>query len=210
MAQSPWKPSAERERQRAMKREAVLRVAARMFVESGYHKTSLDGIAERLGVTKPTVYHYFRSKEDILFECLNVGYGMFSEACEAGLQSRQNGRERLVAALEAYANVVITDFGICLVRLADHDLSPESLVRVRAVEAEVDRRLRRLVEDGIADGSIAPCDAKVAAFTLAGALSWFGHRAQSGRSAALLALMKQSVAIMLQRLSPRPDPHAGG
>lgn len=210
MAQSPWKPSAERERQRAMKREAVLRVAARMFVESGYHKTSLDGIAERLGVTKPTVYHYFRSKEDILFACLNVGYGMFSEACEAGLQSRQNGRERLVVALEAYADVVITDFGICLVRLADHDLSPESLVRVRAVEAEVDRRLRGLVEDGIADGSIAPCDAKVAAFTLAGALSWFGHRAQSGRSAALLALMKQSVEFMLQGLSPRPDPHAGG
>lgn len=203
MAQSPWKPSAERERQRAMKRDAVLRVAARMFVENGYHKTSLDGIAERLGVTKPTVYHYFRSKEDILFECLNVGYTMFNDACDTALRSRQNGRERLVVALEAYAEVVITDFGICLVRLADHDLSPESLARVRAVEAEVDRRLRRLIEDGIADGSIAPCDAKVAAFTLAGALSWFGHRAQSGRSTSLLELMKQSIDFMLQGVLPR-------
>ena len=42
---SPWKPSPERIRERAVKREAVILAAARAFRERGYHNTSLDDIA---------------------------------------------------------------------------------------------------------------------------------------------------------------------
>jgi TetR/AcrR family transcriptional regulator, cholesterol catabolism regulator len=49
------------------RREEILREAALLFLESGYRGTSMGAIAERVGVAKPTLYHYWRSKEDILY-----------------------------------------------------------------------------------------------------------------------------------------------
>ncbi len=72
-AASPWKASHERQRDREVKRDAVIRAAAREFNRKGYHNTSLDDIAARLEVTKPTVYYYVTSKEQLLFQCFVAG-----------------------------------------------------------------------------------------------------------------------------------------
>jgi AcrR family transcriptional regulator len=65
---SPWRASRERAREREIKREAVIRAAVHAFNRKGYHNTSLDDIAAALDVTKPTVYYYVTSKEQLLFE----------------------------------------------------------------------------------------------------------------------------------------------
>ena len=70
---SPWLPFESRRRARDEKREAVLRTAVQLFLEQGYHRATLNGVAERLNITKPALYNYFRSKEDILFECWSIG-----------------------------------------------------------------------------------------------------------------------------------------
>lgn len=44
--------------------------ALRQFEEYGYHETSVDGIAKALGISRPTLYQYFESKQDILAELL--------------------------------------------------------------------------------------------------------------------------------------------
>ena len=57
-AASPWTRPPERGARAAasIKRDAVLRAAAQLFNDKGYHATSLDMVAERLSVTKPTLY----------------------------------------------------------------------------------------------------------------------------------------------------------
>ncbi|MBR9762693.1 MAG: helix-turn-helix transcriptional regulator [Rhodobacteraceae bacterium] len=57
---------ASREELRERKRRAALRVASRLFNEKGYHATSLDEIADRIGVTKTALFYYFRNKEELL------------------------------------------------------------------------------------------------------------------------------------------------
>ncbi len=49
-------------------RERILRAAVRLFSERGYHATSLKQLADQAGMTAPNLYHYYRSKEAILFE----------------------------------------------------------------------------------------------------------------------------------------------
>ena len=71
--QSPWMPFESRRRARDEKREAVLRTAVALFLEQGYHGTTLNHVAERLNITKPALYNYFRGKDDILFECWALG-----------------------------------------------------------------------------------------------------------------------------------------
>src|SRR5882724_9538798 len=72
-AQSPWVPFENRRRARDEKREAVLRTAVRLFLEQGYHRATLNEVAERLNITKPALYNYFRGKDEILFECWATG-----------------------------------------------------------------------------------------------------------------------------------------
>ncbi|MBC7104219.1 MAG: helix-turn-helix transcriptional regulator, partial [Parvibaculum sp.] len=50
---SPWKKAPDRRSERNLKQEAVLAAAARVFAERGYHRASLDEVAQILNVTKP-------------------------------------------------------------------------------------------------------------------------------------------------------------
>src|SRR6188472_3016567 len=70
---SPWLPFESRRRARDEKREAVLQTAVQLFLEQGYHRATLNEVAERLNITKPALYNYFRGKDEILFECWALG-----------------------------------------------------------------------------------------------------------------------------------------
>src|SRR5512140_3547260 len=76
---SPRKAFADRRRDPETKREAVLQTAAQLFLEKSYGRTSLNDVANRLNITKPALYHYFRNKEQILLECYRLGCGLIEE-----------------------------------------------------------------------------------------------------------------------------------
>ena len=165
----------DRQRERALKREAVLRTAARMFNEKGFHATSLDEVAERLNVTKPTLYYYVSSKDEILFECVRTGLEMVRAGIDEVARSGGTAADRLLACMRAYGRVVTMDFGACVIRVGEDPLPPHSRRELRRLKAEIDHEFRNLIASGVEDGSLAPCDPKVAAFAIAGALSWIGR-----------------------------------
>jgi hypothetical protein len=68
-----------------------------------------------------------------------------------------------------------TDFGASLVRFDLRDLTERNAAVARAAKKRIDATFRRYLADGIADGSVRPCDPKLAAFAIAGALNWIGH-----------------------------------
>jgi AcrR family transcriptional regulator len=172
---SPWLPTRGRAEQRALKREAVLRTAAQLFNEKGYAASTLDEVAERLGVSKPTVYYYAESKDAILFDCVRKGLELLQQAIRDVDAAGGRALDKLVAAMRAYVDIVTMDFGMCVIRVGEDPLPPEGRQKLRRMKAALDREFRELIRQGIAEGSIAPCDPKLAAFTLAGALSWIGR-----------------------------------
>lgn len=201
--ESPWQQERVRAEQRAVKRDAVILTAARAFRERGYHNTSLDDIAARLSVTKPTIYHYVTSKEQILFECFRTGLDLIRAAFVEVQGSRASGRERLVLVLRRYLEAVTSDFGWCMVRAEDQDLGADMSRQIGALKTEIDRGLRRLIEEGIADGSIAPCDPKMAAFALAGSLNWISHWYRADDSLRPDEIADRFLSVFEQGLKPR-------
>ena len=153
-AVSPWKPSSERARQREIKRDAVVLAAARAFRLRGYHNTSVDDLAALLNVTKPTIYHYLDNKEEILFECFRTGLDQIKSAFDEIRDSNTPAIERLTAVMRRYAEAITSEFGWCMVRAEDQDLSPVMSKRINTLKSEIDQGIRRLIKDGIADGSI--------------------------------------------------------
>jgi AcrR family transcriptional regulator len=163
---------ATRRRDPATKREAVLQTAAQLFLEKSYSRTSLNDVAERLSITKPALYHYFRNKEGLLLECYRLGTAMIEETLNEIAAHCGNGFGKVEAFIYSYANVMTVDYGMCVMRLDEGDLSRSAFENVRRYKRKIDRRLRSFIEEGIADGSIAPCDARLAAFAIAGAVNW--------------------------------------
>lgn len=206
---NPW--SSRRRRDHADKRDAVVRAAARAFNERGFHNTSLDDIAAALGVTKPTVYYYVESKEHLLFECFLAGLEGIREGFRRAEKSGLPGRDRLAAVIRDYAQAVASEFGWCMVRAEDQDLGPELRGRIRALKSEIDQGIRRLVAEGMRDGSIAPCDPKMTAFAVAGALNWIAQWYRESQPMGSADIADAFVTIFERGLLPReavPAPQA--
>ncbi len=172
LSSTHWQAFASRRRDPETKRDAVLQTAAQLFLEKSYARTSLNDVAEKLNITKPAIYHYFRNKEEILIECYRLGTGMIGEILDGIEASYCTGYHKVKAFIYSYVKVLTVDFGRCVMRLDQGDLSPDALADVRAYKRRIDRRLRAFIQEGLEDGSIAPCDPKITAFAIAGAVNW--------------------------------------
>lgn len=206
---SPWSARRGRPRDRQVKREAVIRAAARAFNARGYHNTSIDDIAAALNVTKPTIYYYVANKERLLLECFLAGLERIRAAFRGIEYSRLPARDQLNEVMRQYAQAIASDYGWCMVRAEDQDLSPESGARIRALKSEIDQGMRRLLQAGMRDGSIAPCNAKMTAFAIAGALNWIAHWFRENRSMSATEVADAFVDVFNRGLIPRPAPGAG-
>jgi len=172
---SPWEARRRPRHEHALKREAVIHAAARAFRERGYHNTSLDDLAASLRVTKPTLYLYVPNKEAILFECFRAGLAQIQASLDAAERGGGPAADRLFAFIRGYATAIVGTFGWCMLRAEDQHLGAAMSRKIKLLKAGIDKRMRALIEAGIADGSIRRCDARMTAFALAGALNWMGH-----------------------------------
>ena len=200
---SAWRAGRKRLRDHSVKRDAVIQVAARAFREHGFHNTSLDAIAAELEVTKPTIYYYVTNKEQLLFECFVAGLEPMQSALREQKSSTAPARERLNAVLRQYAQAVASDFGWCLVRAEHQDLNEPMSGQVRALKVEIDQGIRRLLKDGVKDGSIRSCDTKMTAFALAGALNWIPHWYREKQALSPQQIADAFVTIFEEGLRPR-------
>lgn len=199
-----WREGRKRLRDHSVKRDAVIRAAARAFKERGFHKTSLDGIAAALEVTKPTIYYYVTNKEQLLFECFVAGLEPIRTALQEAFKEKGSpARERLSAVLRQYARAVASEFGWCMVRSEVQDLNATMSAEVRALKAEIDQGIRRLLREGIRDGSVQPCDVKMTAFAMAGALNWIAYWFQDNQGLSPAQIGDRFVIIFEEGLRPR-------
>ena len=203
-AASPWPQVSHRERQREAKRNAVLQAAAQLFNERGFHATSLDDIAARLNVTKPTLYYYVKNKDEILLQCVRQGLDMMLEGIAASRAAGGKAIDQLMTCMQVYARIVTMDFGMCLIRVGDEQLPPESRKELRRLKSAIDQEFRRLVAEGVAEGSLQPCDPKMTAFVIAGALSWIGRWYQPDGEYTPEQVAQQCIATLCDGVLRRP------
>ena len=203
-AASPWPARRVRTRDRDSKRVAVIRAAARAFSEHGYHNTSIDMIARALNVTKPTVYYYVTNKEQLLFECFLAGLERIRHAMGRADRLPGPAGERLQLVISNYAQAIASEYGWCMVRAEDQDLSPAMSAQIKALKSEIDQGIRRLLRAGMRDRSIHRCDPKMTAFAIAGALNWIAHWYRQNQSMSPRQIASAFSRVFYQGLLPRP------
>ena len=205
-ASEPWKAFQVRQRNTDEKRAAVLQTAAHLFLEKGFGRTSMGELAKWLKITKPALYHYFRNKEEILVTCYQYGIASIENGLDGALVSHGSGLDKVQAYIEAYATAVVShEFGRCVAMLDDSSLSASARREVRNLKRRIDTSIRSFIEDGIRDGSIAPCNVKLASFAIAGAINWIGMWYQPGGPLTADEIGHEFASLLTQGLRNQTD-----
>jgi AcrR family transcriptional regulator len=130
------------------KRQGILSRSAALFAEHGYTGTSITMIAEACGVSKALMYHYYSSKDAVLFDLLQDHLQNLVMVVEAAAQSAGKPEEKLfaisAALLEAYRGAD-----------AEHQVQISSLKLLPPAQQEIlkemERKLVAIVSEAIAD-----------------------------------------------------------
>lgn len=157
----------------ALKRERIVAAAAELFYRNGYESTTLDAVAERLGVTKPFIYSYFKSKPDLLAEICSRGIASSLGAIDAVMQAHRKPTDRLRALGQAFVGAVLgNQEHIAIFSREEKNLLPKDLRRINDMRREFDRRLTGLLDEGVAAGEFDIEDTHVASLAIGGMVSW--------------------------------------
>jgi AcrR family transcriptional regulator len=149
----------------ATRKDELTREAARLFAERGFHGTSMDALAQALGVQKGSLYSLTGSKQELLFETMRGGANAFHAALDA-VPEDAPAAERVRLALRGHLRVVAEQLDVATVftrewRYLEGDRRDEIVGARRRYE----ERWRALLREGVESGDLRT-DLDVAATTL--------------------------------------------
>jgi AcrR family transcriptional regulator len=91
---------------RAVREQQMLDAAVQMFSVNGYHETSMDTIAAQAQISKPMLYLYYGSKEDLFGACLNREMGRFIDVVRADIDFNQSPKDMLRNTIVAFLRYI--------------------------------------------------------------------------------------------------------
>jgi AcrR family transcriptional regulator len=198
-------------------RAAILEHAARLFAAKGFDGTSFADIAEAAGLTRPAVYHYFASKDDMLA-------ALIAETSESAAEKlaaihRDKALDNTTKLREITAALVTERLEsperFRMVERSEDSL-PEQIGRQhRAARRAVLAQVVGVLREGILSGEFRSCDERLGALSLLGMCNWVAWWYRPGseisEDAVVAALADNAVAMFVrdQQRTPHPAGPAG-
>lgn len=151
------------------KKERVLTAATELFAERGFHRTEMDEIARRAGISKGSLYNYFKSKDDLFLYICNLGIHEFRQSVWREIPSDWNIYRQVEELFRMEVPLILEhpqNFQIYL-NLASSGMKRFADRYTRKGEEFGARRLKALLREGIAQGIVRPdLDIRFTAFLI--------------------------------------------
>lgn len=141
--------------------------------QKGYEATSMNDIANAVGLTKAGLYHYIRGKEDLLFQIMSYGMDMVDQDVIAPAKLVQDPTERLRTIISRHSKRIIDVGGAVSILLDEmYALTPVHRRAIKARKRSYFELIRETLEQLAADGRLRDVSPTVATFCLFGMLIW--------------------------------------
>ncbi|WP_173917231.1 TetR/AcrR family transcriptional regulator [Halobacillus sp. Marseille-Q1614] len=163
-----------REKKAAKKKEEILRSAAVVLADKGFHGTTMEDVAANLLMTKGSMYYYFKNKDDLLYQCHQMIMGMSIEKIEDAVHSDLNPSEKLKKAVKSHVLLATSEKSMFMMMDKPNQNFTgghlESALQQRKKYAHYfDEILKEGIEKGDFDENI---DIRMVRFIILGALNW--------------------------------------
>jgi AcrR family transcriptional regulator len=151
----------------------IYRVAAEIMCQRGYEATSMNEIAEAVGLTKAGLYHYIRGKEDLLFQIMSFAMDMVDQDVIGPALQVADAEERLRTIVSRHAKRILEVGGAVTVLLEEMpSLTPAHRRRIKARKRAYFDLVRETLNKLASAGRLRDVDPTVATFSLFGMILW--------------------------------------
>lgn len=173
-------------------RAEILRQAAQLFAQKGYVESSLNELAAAMNYSKGAIYNYFSSKQEIYDAIIIFTLTGLYETAAKAVNEADPPVERLKQFMMAHARFLADNYDCFVTMLvgfsgmANSGLKDDALALRDAHEG----LLRRILQDGVADGSFREVSAAMTGRAVLSLLSWMVRwfKPDGGKSAEEVAL----------------------
>lgn len=158
------------------KHRDLLTTAARMFSEQGFEATSINDIAEVVGLHKATIYHYVRNKATILAQCLEVSFAGIDDLEVRLADPTRSPDSNFCEFLENLIEAQNNEFGRCLNLIGPAPLKGPAEDRIRMFQRRLQVMLEQILNDGRDSGQFrTDVPVMLTASYIFGATNWVPH-----------------------------------
>jgi AcrR family transcriptional regulator len=153
-------------------KKKILEAAAELMRERGYVNVTLDQIAERLHISKVSIYHHWTSKQELIFDIHRIAYKIIIESLEKIVSDDDNADSKFRRAIENHVcQAVVAGVGPMLPQqdwliISRHK---KEIVKLRDTYEEM---LCRIIFEGIEKGVFKKIDVKILVYTILGATNY--------------------------------------
>ena len=155
-----------------LQKDRMLRAAAQCFNEKGYSGSSLKDVANILGLTDAALYYYVKNKEELVYLCYVRAGEVGRESMDRAIAEGTCGLETVTQYIQYHLEAMTGERGPVAILSEIPSLKPEHRDRVLQISRDHGARFESVLEQGIEDGSIAPCDVRMTGNAIMGALNW--------------------------------------
>lgn len=164
------KKAAVKRTKRSNKKDEVHTAAARLFFEKGYEATSIQDVADSVGILKGSLYYYIDSKEDLLYAVIEDAHAALLAILEEVSSERQDPQEKLRALVTRHCVYVADNVWATGAFLSSFGaLTGDRRKRIIRERDEYELGWRRIIEEGQRTGAFrADMDSRVSTLGILG------------------------------------------
>ncbi len=128
------------------RKENILQHSAELFAEVGYHKASIDQLAEASNITKSLIYHYFKSKQDILYQCMLNHVELLRSTARGCIDPNQSSEDQLQNILLQFLQIYETAGARHRILVNDlQQLLPEQKTEIIVIQNNITQIFKTLI-----------------------------------------------------------------
>lgn len=154
----------------------IYRTAAQIILRKGYDATSVNDIANALGMTKAGLYHYISGKKELLFDIMNFGLDELDEEVAIPAKAIADAESRLRFMILSHAQLVTRGQGAITILVDEVTaLTPAQGRKITRRKREYFDYLRDLLDELKTEGRLHDVDTTAATFCLLGMINWLSR-----------------------------------
>lgn len=162
-----------KERKIEKKKEEILRSAAIVFAEKGYHGTTMEEIAAKLLMTKGSMYYYFKNKDELLYHCHKMIMDLSISGMKEIIDSSLSSTEKLHKAIKAHISLATSEKSMFMVmHKPSQHFTDDYLHEILEARTAYSQYFDRIIAEGIKSGEFQSVDVKMVRMIILGALNW--------------------------------------
>lgn len=162
-----------RKKQQADRRDQIIKVAASLFADRGYHATGFEEIAQRLDVTRPSLYYHVDSKGAVLQEICDKAMEAMLHRVKTISESDVPPVDKLRNLLKEQLTFTATNKDLCTVLFDDSGmLDKKAQKKLREQKKSGEQFVQNIIRQGVEEGYFVFDDVKIASFLLLSACNW--------------------------------------